>query len=140
MAGLSGIFLVSFLAASVIPLSSEGVVAWAQLEGYHWFWVFFVATLGNSLGGMTNYLLGYFGKMVWLKRFSGVKESQMGKWSVTVSKYGAPIAFFCWLPFIGDIFGVILGCFKVNPWIVGTYMTIGKGLRYLVVLYLAGLF
>lgn len=90
-----------------------------------------VATIGNSLGGLTNYGLGMFGNTLWLKRF-GVKKEKLMTFQNRIQKHGYLIAFFSWVPFIGDPMTIALGFFKVPFIPVLTFIIIGKFLRYLV--------
>ncbi|MDY3113533.1 MAG: DedA family protein, partial [Helicobacter sp.] len=67
--GLFGLFLVSFLASSLYPLGSEAfVVLFLHLE-YSWILVFCIATLGNTLGALTSYFIGFYGDSYILQKF-----------------------------------------------------------------------
>ena len=130
--GYFGLFVASFLAATVIPLSSEALFGVMLFHFDPWICLV-VATAGNSLGGWLNYGLGYLGNPEWLARIR-VKPAQIHRWKDRVNSYGVWLALFSWLPFVGDIMAVALGFFRVD-W-KGSFLFIfaGKFLRYLVIL------
>ncbi len=136
--GYLGLFIGSFLASTLIPLSSDvllvGMLAWG---GNVWVCLA-VATLGNWLGGMTSYCLGWLGKWEWIERWFKVKPEQLERQQGRIDKYGCLLAFFAWLPLIGDIFALALGFYRVNPKLSALFMLIGRFVRFLVwvVLYL----
>lgn len=131
--GYFGLFLATFLAATIIPFSSEAVVVGMLAVGFDPIGVVSIATIGNTLGGMSSYYLGYLGDWHWIETKLGVKHERVMSLKHWVDRYGSFTAFFCWLPFVGDVFAVALGFFKTNTWIVLTLMTLGKLLRYVAV-------
>ena len=139
--GYLGLFLASFLAATVVPFSSE-VVFSAMIYLQHldpWTWVF-VATLGNWLGGMTSYYVGLLGKIEWIEKYFHIKKDKLESFTNRIQKHGDWLAFFSFVPFIGDVIAVATGFFKCNWWKVAIYMLIGKFLRYVIWMYFNGLF
>jgi membrane protein YqaA with SNARE-associated domain len=121
---LLGLFLVCFLSATILPFSSELAVVYFLNEGSHpIFSVLGVASLGNCLGGLTNYLLGFFGA----KFYPPNLESKAFR---LANRYGYYAAFFSWIPFIGDPLLLALGYLRSNPFKTITYMCLGKVLRY----------
>jgi membrane protein YqaA with SNARE-associated domain len=130
--GYFGLFVASFLAATVIPLSSEALFGVMLFHFDPWICLI-VATAGNSLGGWLNYGLGYLGNPEWLARIR-VKPAQIHRWKDRVNSYGVWLALFSWLPFVGDLMAVALGFFRAD-W-KGSFFFIfaGKFLRYLVIL------
>ena len=129
------LFLQSFLAATVIPFSSEVVLSGMILNGYDATLCLIFATTGNWLGGMSSYLLGYLGKIEWIEKYLRVKHEKLLKWETSINKYGSYFALLCWLPLIGDVIAIALGLFKVKAFPIGIYMLIGKALRYVVLVY-----
>lgn len=125
------LFLSSFLAATFIPFSSE-LHFIAVLEQNNLWEAVTVATLGNTLGGVFTFYLGWLAKWNWIEKYLRVKPEKVEKFKDRITKYGASLAFLTWLPFIGDIIAIALGFFRVSPAKVVVLMTIGKGLRYLV--------
>ena len=112
--GYFGLFLGSFVAATVVPFSSDvQLVAMLAAGGNVWFCVA-VATLGNWLGGLTSYWLGWLGKWEWIEKYMRVRHETLIKHKSKVDRYGAWLALLTWLPFIGDIFAIALGFYRVD--------------------------
>jgi membrane protein YqaA with SNARE-associated domain len=88
-----------------------------------------VATVGNSLGGLTNYWIGSLGQLKWLSRL-GLSEKRLSELEAKIKKYGYWLAFFSWVPFIGDPMTIALGYFRVSFWRVTALVVLGKFLRY----------
>jgi len=129
--GFIGLFLASFLSATILPMSSEGILLLMLSQQYDPLSCLIIATIGNSLGGLTNYALGMFGNALWFKRFR-IKEEKLMTFQKRIQKNGYLIAFFSWVPFIGDPLTVALGFFKVRFIPVLIFIIFGKFLRYLV--------
>lgn len=132
--GYFGLFIVCFLAATIIPVSSEVVLAAFLYFEFDPFYCLIVATLGNSLGGLTNYGIGYIGKVKWLLKL-GVSSDRLQKMEKQIGRYGFWLAFFSWIPFIGDPLLIALGYFKAHFFKVLLFMVAGKFLRYLLLVY-----
>ncbi len=129
--GYIGLFLASFLSATVIPFSSEAVLA-AMLFGGANPWVTVgIASLGNWLGGMSTYGLGYLGKLEWLEKYLGVEKTKVQKWKPRIDRYGSFFAVLSFLPVIGDVLCVALGYFRAHFWLTAFWMMVGKLGRYL---------
>ena len=73
-----------------------------------------VASIGNWLGGLTSYWLGRAGKWEWLERYCKVKRETIEKHQHNVARYGSLLAFFTWLPFIGDVMAIALGFYRID--------------------------
>ena len=129
--GYSGLFFAGFLSATILPMNSEAVILLMLSQDFDPWICILVATIGNSLGGLTNYFLGILGNPKWLKRI-GITEEKILSFEVRVQKYGFWVAFFSWVPFIGDPMTVALGFFRVSFWRVALLVILGKFLRYLV--------
>ena len=129
--GFIGLFSASFLSATILPMSSEGILLLMLSQQYDPVSCLIVATIGNSIGGLTNYGLGMFGNALWFKRF-GIKEEKLITFQKRIQKRGYLLAFFSWVPFIGDPMTVALGFFKVPFIPVLFFIVLGKFLRYLV--------
>jgi membrane protein YqaA with SNARE-associated domain len=138
--GYVGLFSASFLAATVVPFSSEVVFSAMVFGGLDAWTCVLVATLGNWIGGMTCYYLGLLGKMEWIEKYLGVKKEKIDKFTDKIHKHGDWIAFFSFLPGVGDIIAVASGFFRCNVWIVTVSMLAGKFARYVVWMYFNGLF
>ncbi len=128
--GYIGLFLGTFLAATVFPFSSDVLLVGVLLAGANPMISLVVATFGNWLGGLTSYYLGYLGKWDWIEKWLRVKEESLVKQKNRIEKYGSLIAFFSWVPFIGDFLAVGLGFYKVNFKKSAIYMFLGKAIRF----------
>jgi membrane protein YqaA with SNARE-associated domain len=137
--GLIGLFLASFLAATVLPFSSEALLTLLITQHFDPLACIGVASLGNWLGGMSSYGLGRLGKWEWIERYWRIKRESIEKWHSRIDRYGAVFAFFAWMPVVGDVFAVGLGFLKSNVWMVAVFMLIGKTARYAVWAWLSGL-
>lgn len=139
--GYFGLFLAAFLAATVLPVASEVVftaVVWKM--GLDPWTCVAVATVGNTLGGLTCYWLGHLGKLEWIEKYLGVKKDKLDKWVSKFHKHGDWLAFFSFLPAVGDFIAVAAGFLRCNIWIVTLAMFLGKLIRYIVWMYLQGMF
>jgi len=122
--GLAAVFVASFLAATVVPFSSEAVLfGYLQLHPQHGTLAVALATLGNTAGGMTTYLVG---RLVPEKK----PESKALRW---LKRYGAPVTFFAWVPIVGDALCAAAGWLRVNWLAALACMAAGRLARYLVV-------
>lgn len=130
--GLFGLFLGSFLAASIFPLSSDALYV-AFLAVYDSsFTCFIVATLGNWLGGITTYYVGRLGRWKWIEKWFKVKKETLEKQKASIDRYGVWLALLSWVPFIGDVLVVALGFYKASPGWTILFLLIGKAARFLV--------
>lgn len=134
--GYWGLFLATFLAATVLPFSSEFVLTSLLLAGFDATACLLVATAGNWLGGMSSYGLGWLGDWHRLHKWLRVKEESILKWKKHIDRYGPWSALLCWTPFIGDPIAIALGVFRVNWWLVSLNMLIGKFARYAVLVWI----
>ena len=129
--GYWGLFFASFLAATILPFSSEALLVLMIASGYDYYKCLLLATIGNWLGGMSGYFLGYLGKWEWIEHFLKIRQEKLNNTKRWLDKYGNLLAFLCWLPVIGDLLAVGLGLIRSNPWLVSVYMFTGKLLRYI---------
>lgn len=129
--GYIGLFLGTFLAATVVPFSSDFLIIGILLAGGSPGLSWVVATLGNWLGGITSFGLGWLGKWEWIERYLKVSREKLEKQKLRIDRYGAWLALLSWLPFVGDLFAIGLGFYRVNPKTSIFFMLIGKGLRFL---------
>jgi len=137
--GLWGLFLASFLAATVVPFSSEALLSFLIANGTDVTSAVLVASLGNWLGGMSSFAIGYLGKWEWIEKYLRIKRETIEKWHNKLYRRGAIFAFLSWVPVVGDVFAVTLGVLRANIWITATAMLAGKFLRYAVWAWLSGL-
>jgi membrane protein YqaA with SNARE-associated domain len=130
--GYVGLFLASFLAATIVPFSSEAMLSTAIYAGYNVYGCLLLATFGNWLGGLTSYYLGFLGKEAWIEKYLRIEKSKTERFKQRIIGREAWIAFFCWLPFVGDVLAVVLGLLKVSFKRVAWGMLVGKAVRYAV--------
>ena len=128
--GYIGVFVASFLAATVLPFSSEIVLAGVLLASASYWPCMIAATLGNFLGGMTCYWLGMIGKIEWIKKYLRMNTDKLLKMQDRLKDKGAWIGFFSFLPGVGDFIVVALGFLRANIWVTAISMFLGKALRY----------
>lgn len=130
------LFISSFVAATFIPISSEAHLYFLLNSDYNPFALVLWASLGNVLGGMLTYYLGVLCRWDWIEKYLRVKKAKTIQAQVKVEKYGAVLAFFTWLPIVGDVIAISLGVLRINwKWVL-LFMAVGKSLRYLVLVLL----
>lgn len=123
--GLTSVFLISVVSATLLPMGSEpAVFAVAKANGTLFWPVIAVATLGNTIGGIIDYWMGYGAKQAFAKE----RESHWFGW---LQRFGAKTMLLAWLPGIGDPLCTLGGWLKLPFWPCVFYMAIGKFLRYL---------
>jgi membrane protein YqaA with SNARE-associated domain len=133
--GYIGLFVVCFLAATILPFSSEGVLLLFVSLGYDVFLSLTIASIGNTLGGITNYGIGLIGNPASIQKLFKTPD-RFERFSKRIKKYGASIALLSWLPFIGDPLTIALGFFRVPFIPVLILMAISKTLRYAFLIFL----
>ncbi|KIO43365.1 YqaA family protein [Sanguibacteroides justesenii] len=130
--GYWGLFIGSFLASTIIPMSADLLlVGVLSLGGNTWICLI-IATIGNWLGGLTSYWLGWIGRWDWLERWLKVKREQLERQKEKIDRYGVWLALFTWLPLVGDLFAIALGFYRVSPKMSALYMLVGRFVRFLV--------
>ena len=128
------LFLSSFLAATIIPFSSEAHLYYLVTENYNHYYLLLAASAGNTLGGMSSYYLGYWCEWSLLKKYFRIKQEKVLAYEVKIQKYGVWMALLCWLPIVGDVIAVALGVFRLNWKKVLMLMLLGKVSRYAILL------
>ena len=121
--GLWSLFISAFVSATILPGNSEIVMVAVLAKFPNLFWeTIVVATIGNTMGGMTSYAIGRVvpnrverKAMSWMRRY--------GEWALLLS----------WVPVIGDALCVAAGWLRINPWLALVMLAIGKCARYLVI-------
>ena len=133
--GYLGLFLASFLAATILPLGSEVVFVALLAAGLNGWGCVAVASVGNWLGGMTNYYLGHLGKIEWIEKYLKVKKEKIDKMQHWLEGKGAMMAFFFFFSVVGDLIDLALGYMRANVYIVNIAMFSGKFIRYVLIMY-----
>lgn len=122
-AGLWGLFIASFLAATLLPGGSEALLfALLKLQPEQYWPALLLATLGNTLGGMTSYACGR-----WLPDWHKLAKARE---DASVRNWGAPILLLAWVPLIGDALCVAAGWLRLDWRTCMAWMAAGKFLRY----------
>jgi membrane protein YqaA with SNARE-associated domain len=117
---LGALFASSFLAATLLPGGSEAVLFAVLKMHPEQFWpALGVATLGNTLGGLSSYLLGRL-----------IPQTKPLKGLDTVKRWGSPALLLSWVPLLGDPLCVAAGWLRINPWRSITFIALGKLIRY----------
>ena len=129
--GVWGLFLGSFLAATVVPLYSDALYLGVLYAGCNLISCLIAATLGNWLGGLTSYGIGWVGRWEWIERWFHVKREKLERQRSRIDRWGIWLAFFTWLPFVGDLFAIALGFYRISPIKCALLMLLGKFLRFL---------
>jgi membrane protein YqaA with SNARE-associated domain len=125
-AGLWGLFFAAFISATVLPGGSEVVLVGVLAKYPDSFWqAIGVATIGNTLGGLTSYWIG--------RRLPEGKGLGKGKAVEWLRKYGVWSLLFSWIPLFGDALCVAAGWLRINVWISIALFAIGKLFRYFLV-------
>jgi membrane protein YqaA with SNARE-associated domain len=134
--GYLGLFISAFLAATVLPLSSEIVLSALLISGLPPVPLIIIATIGNVLGSLTNYTIGYCASLTVIKRWLKISEENFLNAEQRFTKYGMFCLLFSWVPIIGDPLTLVAGVLRVRlRWFI-LFVTVGKLLRYLFISYL----
>ena len=128
-----GLFFAAFGAASILPMQSEAVLVAMLLSGnYVTVTLLCVATLGNVLGSLLNWVLGRSIERFRHHRWFPVNEHKLGKAQRFYLRYGRWSLLLSWVPIIGDPLTVIAGVMREPLWSFVPIVTLAKGARYLV--------
>lgn len=130
---LSGLFLVAFGAATILPFQSEIVFVALQLRGDIAIeWIVLFASVGNILGSGLNYLLGRLIERFRGRRWFPVTEDQLDRARAWYLKWGVWSLLFSWAP-LGDALTIVAGVMRTNVWLFFLLVSIAKTIRYIVV-------
>lgn len=127
--GLSTVFVVAFVSATLLPLGSEPAVVGLVKLNPELFWpAVLVATAGNTLGGMATYWMGYGAERAYERIAHRSPEARALRW---LQRLGPKACLLSWLPIVGDPLCAVAGWLRLPFWPCSLYMAIGKFLRYL---------
>ncbi len=129
----------AFLAGSVFPFSSEVVMVGLQAAGLDPLKLVVFGTIGNVAGSVFNYCVGRLGRLDWVEKYLHVKPESIEKAQRFMAGHGAWMGFFAFLPLLGSAITIVLGLTRANIPISITSITIGKLLRYIILVYGASL-
>ena len=130
------LFIISFLAATILPFSSEltlaGLIATSSYDNSL---LLIVASLGNVLGSAVNWILGFYSRNLSKKKWFPFKDEQIEKSSKWFNKFGRWSLLFVWVPIIGDPLTLAAGLLRVRFIEFFILVTMGKVSRYLIIFY-----
>ena len=138
--GYWGMLAAAFLAGSFFPFSSEAVLQALHAAGLDPVWLVVYGTIGNILGSVFNYCVGRMGNLVWIERYLHVSRESIEKAEKFMAGRGAWMGFFAFLPLLGSAITIALGLMRANVAISLISISIGKLLRYAVLVFGASLF
>ena len=131
------LFVISFLAATILPFSSELTLAGLMAtSSYDNLLLLAVASLGNILGSVVNWILGFYSSNLSAKKWFPFKDKQIEKSSKWFNKFGRWSLLFAWVPIIGDPLTLAAGLLRVKFIEFLILVTIGKVSRYSAIFYL----
>ncbi len=130
------VFITAFFSATILPLGSEAVLLfYANLEPNNLLFLWFWATLGNTLGGLTNWFLGRFLIGYESRRWFPIKPEHRLKAQRVFQRYGLWSLLFTWLPVVGDGIALVSGMLGTKMRYFLPLVCFGKAARYAIVLY-----
>ena len=137
--GYWGMLLAAFLAGSFFPFSSEAVMLGLLAAGLHPIPLVIYGTIGNVAGSLFNYGVGRMGRLEWIERYLHVKRRDLEKAQRFMAGHfmqgrGSWMGFFAFLPIIGSAITIALGLMRANFFISLLSITIGKVLRYVILM------
>ena len=138
--GYWGMLIAAFLAGSFFPFSSEAVMLGFMAAGLDNWPLIIYGTIGNVLGSLLNYGVGHLGRLDWVERYLHVKKKDLDKAQRFMTGRGAWMGFFAFLPILGSAITIMLGFMRSNFIISMLSITIGKLLRYVILVFGADLF
>ena len=133
------LFFISFLAATILPFSSELTLAGLiSKSNYDNLLLLVFASFGNVLGSVFNWGLGFYARNLTIKKWFPFKETQIERSSKWFSKFGKWSLLFAWVPIVGDPLTFVAGLLRVRFLDFIILVAIGKVSRYLNIFYLMG--
>lgn len=127
---LPHLFILSFLAATIIPIGSEWLLIFLLINGEPPQQTVLVATLGNYLGACTTYWVGLLGSDLVISKLLRIDKKQMKRAEKLYSRYGIWSLLLSWLPVIGDPLCLLGGIFRIQFIYFSFLVFLGKFTRY----------
>lgn len=131
------LFISALIAATLFPLGSEVLLITLLNQGENAFILWLVATLGNTLGSIINYALGFLASDYINKKYQDAKSWQQAQ--AAYNRYGSWSLLFAWLPIIGDPLTLIAGLARTRFSLFVLLVATGKGARYAILIALANI-
>jgi membrane protein YqaA with SNARE-associated domain len=130
------LFAISFLAATILPFSSELTLAGLMAtSNYDNLLLLTVASLGNVLGSVVNWILGFYSRNLSKKKWFPFKDQQIEKATSWFNRFGKWSLLFAWVPIIGDPLTLAAGLLRIKFVEFLTFVVIGKVGRYFLIYY-----
>ncbi len=128
--GLPSLFLLGFLAATILPIGSEWLLIILILQGVSPIDVVITASVGNFLGACTTYLIGMWGSDFFIRTILRISDQQLARSKAVYEKYGVWSLLLSWVPIVGDPLCLLAGLFRVGFGRFSLLVFIGKFSRY----------
>ena len=137
--GYAGMLIAAFLAGSFFPFSSEAVMVALLAAGLNPVGLLVYGSAGNIAGSMFNYWVGRMGRLDWIEKYLRVKPDKLKKTQDFMAGRGSWIGLLSFLPLLGSAITIAMGLMRAN--LVGALVSIsiGKILRYALLIYGASL-
>jgi len=131
--GLWSLFFSAFLSSTLLPGSSEALLITYLSQDFNKFSLLIVATIGNTLGGLTSWLLG-----LWLiKKYPQSIPEKISQQSIErLRRWGWPVLLLSWLPVVGDPLCLAAGWLRLNFYLSLLAIATGKLFRYSAIVWL----
>ena len=131
--GYWGMGVLSFLSGSIVPIASEVLLVFFLDLGLNVVWLTLVATFGNTIGGVTCFMIGYLTNKATVQKLFRISDKRMTRADLMIQKYGFWTASLSFVPMIGEALLVALGVMRVDKYKVIAVMAFGKFVRYVLV-------
>ena len=135
--GLPALFCISFLAATVLPIASEWLLAAIVVQPVDMTQTVAVATAGNTLGAVTTWAVGWWGGLWVMQRWLRISTADRSRAESWYTRWGSWSLLLAWAPVVGDPLCLVAGMFKVPLTRFIPLVAVGKAGRYLVIAWAA---
>ena len=130
------LFILSFLAATLLPIGSEWLLIVMIFRGFNPECTVLTATFGNYLGACTNYFIGMWGSNFLTEKILRIDARQQARAKKKYSKYGSWSLLFAWVPVVGDPLCLLAGAFRIHFFKFSLLVFVGKFFRYAILAFL----
>ncbi|MBW4960836.1 YqaA family protein [Sulfitobacter sp. CW3] len=132
MIGYFGLFSAAFIAATFLPMQSEALLVALMLGNQHTLVILLlVATAGNVLGSVVNWVLGRVALQLKHKRWFPANDAQLARAEIWYHRYGRWSLLVSWFPVVGDALTIMAGVLREPLWSFVAIVTVGKAARYI---------
>jgi membrane protein YqaA with SNARE-associated domain len=135
--GYPALFVLSFLASTIIPLGSEWLLVALVVKGYSPTVSVIIATCGNTLGAFTTYWIGLYGSPFLMDKVLRISKESQQKAEHLYTRYGFWSLLFSWVPIVGDPLCLVGGVLKIRFTLFSLLVVSGKCARYIAISFLA---